>query len=288
MKKSKLVFWGFQTPCLLAFSLAILLPMAMGIYYSFTEWNGIGSNAVPNGLTNYVTIFTDDSQFLYSFRYTLVFSVAAVVLVNLLALGLALLVTQKFRGSNLFRSIFFLPNLIGGILVGFIWQFIFTDVFDGLGTLLSIPWLCNWLSTPQTATAGLLIVVVWQMSGYMMLIYIAQIQNIPDSLLEAASIDGATRFQRFWHVKLPMLTPAFTVGIFLTLANCFKLYDQNLTLTQGGPYNSSEMLTMNIYNTAFSMNKFGQAQAKGVVYLIVVAVITLTQLFFFKRREVEL
>ena len=204
------------------------------------------------------------------------------------AFAAALLVTQNIKGRNLFRSIYFMPNLVGGVLVGFAWQFILCDVFDSMGEMMGIDWLCDWLSTPATGFWGMVIVVVWQMSGYMMLIYIAQIQNIPENLLESAKIDGATSFQCFLRIKLPLMMPAFTIGLFLTLTNCFKLYDQNLTLTGGGPAKSTEMLTMDICNTAFSRNMYGLAQAKGIIFLIVVAVITVGQLMFTKSKEVEM
>lgn len=182
----------------------------------------------------------------------------------------------------------FLPNLIGGILLGFTWQFIFTQAFDSVGKALGIPWLQGWLSTPATAALGLLILVTWQLSGYMMIIYIAQIQNIPDSVMEAAQIDGANGWHRLTKIILPLVAPAFTIGLFLSLTNSFKMYDQNLSLTGGGPYHSTEMLAMNIYNSAFKFNQLGIAQAKAVLFLIVVAAISLTQLYLSKKREVEM
>ena len=220
--------------------------------------------------------------------FTILFVIVSVCSVNILAFGLAILVTQKAGGSNLFRSIYFMPNLVGGVLVGFTWQFIVKDVFDSIGQAFHLNFLCNWLSTQATGFWAMVIVVTWQMSGYMMLVYIAQIQNIPDNLLEAASIDGAGSIQQFIRIKLPLMMPAFTIGLFLTMTNCFKLYDQNLTLTNGGPSKSTEMLTMNIYNTAFVTNQYGQAQAKGIIFLIVVALITVSQLFATKKKEVEM
>lgn len=288
MKQSKLVFWGFLFPCLFAFTLTVVLPVIAGIGYSFTDWNGIGEEPQFIGIQNYISIFTDGKEFLSIFLYTLLFTLAAVALVNLLGFCLALLTTSGFKGTNLLRSIFFMPNLVGGILIGFVWQFIFTQVFNAVGNKLGLSFLKGWLSTPATATAAMLIVVVWQMAGYMMLIYIAQIQNIPTELLEAAEIDGATPFKRLRYVILPLMAPAFTIGLFLTLSNCFKLYDLNLTLTNGGPAGSSEMLAFNIVKTAFTINRLGLAQAKAVIFMIVVALITLTQLYFSKKREVEM
>lgn len=288
MKKSKKVFWIFLFPCLFTFSLTVLIPAVVCFSYSLTDWNGIGNKANFVGLENYINIFTNGEEFGKTFLYTLIFTIICVILVNLIAFGLGLLVTQKFIGRNVLRSIFFMPNLIGGILVGFVWQFIFTQVFNSIGKTFNLPFFNNWLSTAETATMALVIVVVWQMSGYMMLIYIAQLQNIPDSLLESAEIDGASALQRLFYIKLPLMAPAFTVGLFLTMSNCFKLYDQNLTLTNGGPSNSTEMVAMNIFKTAFTNNELGLAQAKAVIFLVIVALITLTQLYFNKKREVEM
>ena len=253
MRKSKKIFWLFLAPCLITFCIAVVIPTITGIYYSFTDWDGLHSNCDFVFLDNYISAF-HDIYFQNAFVFTFKFVIITVIAVNAVAFATAMLVTQNIKGKNLFRSIFFMPNLVGGVLVGFAWQFIFCDVFDSIGELLGINWLCDWLSTKSTGFWGLVILVVWQMSGYMMLIYIAQIQNIPENLLESARIDGASSFQCFWKIKLPLMMPAFTIGLFLTLTNCFKLYDQNLTLTGGGPAKSTEMLTMDICNTAFSRN----------------------------------
>ena len=181
-----------------------------------------------------------------------------------------------------------MPNLIGGILLGFTWQFIFVQAFGAIYNATGWGFFANWLSDTKTSFWGLLILVVWQLAGYMMVIYIAQIQNIPDSIVEAAEIDGASYLQRLKYIVLPLVAPAFTVGLFLSLTTCFKLYDQNLALTNGGPFNSTEMLALNIYNSAFKYNELGVAQAKAVVFLVAVAGIGLTQLYISKKREVEM
>ena len=186
------------------------------------------------------------------------------------------------------RGIFFMPNLIGGILLGFTWQFIFVQVFSALGKTFGIPALMGWLSNMQTGFAGLLIVQIWQLSGYMMIIYIAQLQSIPDSVLEAASLDGAVGFARLRTIVMPLMMPAFTIGLFLSISNTFKLFDQNVALTNGGPANSTQMIALNIYNTAFAENSFGLAQSKAVIFMIVVAVISLIQLNVTKSKEVEM
>ena len=260
MCKSKKIFWLFLAPCLITFCIAVVIPTITGIYYSFTDWDGLHSNCDFVFLDNYISAF-HDIYFQNAFVFTFKFVIITVIAVNAVAFATAMLVTQNIKGKNL---------------------------FDSIGELLGINWLCDWLSTKSTGFWGLVILVVWQMSGYMMLIYIAQIQNIPENLLESARIDGASSFQCFWKIKLPLMMPAFTIGLFLTLTNCFKLYDQNLTLTGGGPAKSTEMLTMDICNTAFSRNMYGMAQAKGIIFLVVVALITVSQLMFTKSKEVEM
>ncbi|WPC41565.1 sugar ABC transporter permease [Clostridium sp. JS66] len=288
MKKSKLSFCFFVGPILIAFLLVVIIPALLGIYYSFTDWNGIENKCRFIGIANYLQVFKKQSDFGTSFLFTLKFSIVSVILINFIGFALALLVTRGMRASSILRSIFFMPNMIGGLVLGFIWQFIFTKAFDAVGMKLGIEFLRGWLSTTATGFWGLVILMSWQMSGYMMVIYIAALQGIPENLKEAAKIDGANAFQTLIHVVIPLVAPAFTVGIFLTLSNSFKLYDQNLALTAGGPFNSTQMLALNIYDTAFVLNNFGVAQAKAVIFLITVAVITLTQLNFNKKREVEM
>lgn len=287
MKKSRLWFWLFVGPILLAFLTVVIVPMLRGFYFSFAEWNGISNSVDLVGFDNYLKAFKDE-EFINSFVFTAKFAAVSVVTINLFGFGLALLVTQGLKGSNIQRSIFFMPNLIGGLILGFVWQFIFTKAFDAFGSAYGIPFFEGWLSTTGTGFWGLVILMSWQMSGYMMIIYIAAIQSIPESLNEAAMIDGAGAWHRLINITIPMVMPAFTIGLFLSLSNAFKLFDQNLALTRGGPYGSTEMLALNIYQTAFARNQFGYAQAKAVLFLIAVAVITLTQIYFTKQREVEM
>lgn len=247
MKKSKKGFWLFIAPALIAFTMVQIIPTFMGIGYSFTDWDGISKTKHFVGLSNYITILTNDLQFRKAFVFTLLFSVCAVISVNVIGFALAMLVTQKIKGSNFLRGVFFMPNLIGGILLGF----------------------------------------TWQLSGYMMMIYIAQIQNIPDSVMEAAEIDGAIGWTKLKSIILPLMMPAFTIGLFLSISNAFKLFDQNLSLTGGGPANSTQMLALNIYNTAFGENRFGLAQSKAVIFMIVVMIISVIQLTITKKKEVE-
>ncbi|BCN30610.1 carbohydrate ABC transporter permease [Anaeromicropila herbilytica] len=283
MRRSKLGFWLFLAPCLIAFSVVELYPMLSGFYYSLTDWDGISATPKFIGLENFKNIFTNEKMFWSCFGFTAAFAICSVILINLVGFALALLVTKKFRGANLLRGVFFMPNLIGGLLLGFAWQFIFTKIFPAT----NIPFLQNWLTDKETGFAALLIVMVWQMSGYMMIIYIAALQNIPDNILEAAAIDGAGGFRRLKDITMPMVSQAFTIGIFLILSNSFKLFDQNLALTNGDPNHATEMLALNIYKTAFSANDMGMAQAKAIIFFISVAIISIIQLYFSKKREIE-
>lgn len=285
-KNKKMYYWAFVLPSLLAVFFVIVLPLILGIGTSLTDSDGY--NAAFIGLNNYRNLL-NDTQFLYSLRFTILFSFVAVILINLIGLGLALLVTQKLgKVTIFFRTIFFMPNLIGGIILGFIWQFIFIRAFAGLAEVTGLTFFSAWLANTTTGFWGLIIVFVWQMSGYIMIIYISFLANIPGELLEAGQIDGANKWQSFWRIKFPMLAPAFTVSLFLTLANAFKIYDVNLALTNGAPYGSTEMVAMNIYNTAFFQYRQGYAQAKAVVFFLLVAVISLTQVFLTRRKEVDL
>ncbi|MPM35803.1 sn-glycerol-3-phosphate transport system permease protein UgpA [bioreactor metagenome] len=279
-------FWLLLTPAFIALLIVLFIPLMTGTYYSLTDWNG---NTVGEfiGFDNYVRAFQDQG-FIDSLVFTAKFSVVSVVLINVIALILATLVTQKLgRWTTVFRTVFFMPNLIGGIILGFIWQFIFNKAFESIGDLTSIQFFKGWLDTPETGFWGLVILFVWQMSGYMMLIYISFLNNIPEEILEAANMDGASPMQTFIRIKLPMLMPAFTVTLFLTLSNAFKIYDQNLALTQGGPYNSTQMAAMNIYNEAFSMRNMGFAQSKAIIFLIIIVVISIIQISITRKKEIS-
>ena len=288
MKKSKIGFWAFVLPSFVFFVLVVVIPAVWGLAYSLTDWNGISKEIHFVGIQNYIQIFSQDGDFFHAFAFTAVFALAAVIGVNVVGFLLALLVTSKAKGTTFMRGAFFMPNLIGGILLGFTWQFIFVQAFGAIANATGWGFFANWLSDTKTSFWGLLILVIWQLAGYMMVIYIAQIQNIPDSIMEAAKIDGAGYLQRLKYIVLPLVAPAFTVGLFLSLTTCFKLYDQNLALTNGGPFNSTEMLALNIYNSAFKYNELGIAQAKAVVFLVAVAGSGLTQLYFSKKKEVEM
>lgn len=284
--KNGLFFWLFLAPVLIALIMVVVIPLLYGVYYSFTNWDGINT-PVFAGITNYIQLLGDEG-FRNALWFTTKFAVVSIVLINAIGLGLALLVTQKLKGSNIMRTVFFMPNLIGGLILGFIWQFVFIQGFDAIGQAVGTQTLQGWLSTTRTGFWGLVILTAWQMSGYIMIIYIAHLEGIPEDLVEAAQIDGANVFQRFRHVIFPLVAPAFTVSMFLTLSNSFKLYDQNLSLTGGAPYNSTQMVAMNIYNTAFLENKMAYAQSKALIFFIIIAVISLTQVYYNKKREVEM
>lgn len=284
--KNGLFFWLFLAPVLIALIMVVVIPLLYGVYYSFTNWDGINT-PVFAGITNYIQLLGDEG-FRNALWFTTKFAVVSIVLINAIGLGLALLVTQKLKGSNIMRTVFFMPNLIGGLILGFIWQFVFIQGFDAIGQAVGTEALQGWLSTTRTGFWGLVILTAWQMSGYIMIIYIAHLEGIPEDLVEAAQIDGANVFQRFRHIIFPLVAPAFTVSMFLTLSNSFKLYDQNLSLTGGAPYNSTQMVAMNIYNTAFLENKMAYAQSKALIFFIIIAVISLTQVYYNKKREVEM
>jgi raffinose/stachyose/melibiose transport system permease protein len=280
-------FIGFVGPVLAAFAVIVVVPFLWGIYFSLTRWNGIVKSEVAwRGPQNFIELLSDQT-FLQSFWFTAKFTVVAVILINLIGFLLALLVTQPLRSSNGLRTVFFMPNLIGGLILGFVWQFIFVKVFASIGDITGIQALKGWLATPETGFWGLEILMCWQMSGYVMIIYIAALLSIPRELIESAEIDGASTLARIRHITIPLVMPAFTVSLFLMLSNSFKLYDQNLSLTGGGPFRATEMLAMNIYNTAFVFDRMGMAQAKAVVFFIIVAGISLLQVRSTKRREVE-
>ncbi|MEI2355529.1 carbohydrate ABC transporter permease [Mesobacillus zeae] len=286
MRTRDLSYWLFLAPVLIALSLVVVVPLGLGVYYSFTDWNGIEVGSFV-GFENYINVFQDE-EFMAALWFTVKFSIVSIILINFFGLSLALIVTSKIKSSKLLRTIFFMPNLIGGLILGFIWQFIFMKVFDGIGTHFGIENLQGWLSTTETGFWGLVILMSWQMAGYIMVIYIAYLESVPTELIEAAEIDGASPFQRLVYIIFPLVAPAFTVSMFLTLSNTFKLYDQNLSLTGGGPYKSTQMVSMEIFKTAFVESELSYAQAKAVIFFLIVAVISLTQVYINKKREVEM
>lgn len=277
-KTLKRYFPIFVLPTLIAFSFAFIIPFVMGVYLSFCKFKTI-TNAQFVGLDNYIKIFAD-KDFVNAFGFTLKFSVVSIVTINVFAFILALALTRKIKGTNLFRTVFFMPNLIGGIILGYIWQQMINAVLLKYETTL--------VANPTYGFWGLIILMNWQMIGYMMIIYIAGLQNVPTDLIEAAEIDGATSLQTLFKVKIPMVMPSITICLFLTVSNSFKLFDQNLALTAGAPSKKTAMLALDIYNTFYGRSGFeGVGQAKAVLFFIVVAVIALGQLVLTRRKEVE-
>ena len=278
-KSIKKYFFIFAFPTLAAFAVSFLVPFIMGIYLSFTDFTTV-SNARFAGIGNYIKAFASDTGFVDSLWFTVRFTVVCVISVNLAAFFLALLLTRKIKGTNFFRTVFFMPNLIGGIVLGYIWNLIINGVLGYFGVDITF--------AAKYGFWGLVVLMNWQMIGYMMVIYIAGIQNIPRDLSEAAEIDGAGAFQKLRYVTVPMVMPAVTICTFLVLVNSFKLFDQNLALTAGAPGRETQMLALDIYNTFYARVGWqGVAQAKAVIFFIIVAVIAFLQLKITSKKEVE-
>jgi raffinose/stachyose/melibiose transport system permease protein len=292
------LFFLFLFPALFSFVVVIIIPFFIGIYYSFTDWSAMTVTTTSLiGLDNYRAVFTDIT-FLHSFLVTTLYAFLMMVIVNIFAFFMATLVTQGLKLTSFYRAGFFLPNLIGGIILGYIWQFIFNNVFPSFGGLVGNVWLQEnlFLANRWLALFAIIIVGTWQYAGYIMMIYVAAIQGIPPSLIEAAEIDGARYPQILRHIQLPLIAPAFTVTVFLTLVNAFKQFDVNYALTAGGPsgmfmgraINTNEFLALNIYNTAFSFRRLAEGQAKAVIFFVIITVIALIQVYFNKRKEIEM
>jgi len=280
--------WLFLGPVLLAFIIGFVWPFIQGIYLSFCEFRLV-SDAKLTGFGNYLKAFMD-SSFMHSFGYTALFAIVSLVLINVLAFAVAYALTQGIKGSNLFRTVFFMPNLIGGIVLGYIWSMIFDGILSHFGTSI--------LQNSTWGFWGLIILICWQQIGYMMIIYIAGLQAVPEDMLEAAKIDGASRWQTLFKVTIPNVMPSITICTFLSLTNGFKLFDQNLALTAGQPFiiqadgsviKTTEMLALNIYNTFYGQSSaaHGVAQAKAVLFFILVAALGLIQLAVTRKKEVQ-
>lgn len=269
------------------FITVVIVPFVIGISYSFISWDGIPANPKAFvGLSNYSRLMKD-TRFISSGWNTLVFTFFSLLLTNTMGLVMAMLVTTKLQVRNAARTMFFVPYLIGGLLLGFIWKFIFASPMVNLGESLGLENIFfNWLISKGHAMAALVIVNAWKMAGYIMIIFITGFQSIPTDLVEAASVDGANGRQRFFRITVPLLAPSITITTFMTLSNSFKIFDVNLSLTGGGPVNSTEMFAINIYNEIFKSSNFGYGQAKAIIFFVFVAIITLIQTYFNKKREV--
>ncbi len=275
--------WLFLGPMAAAFAIGFVWPFAQGIYLSFCNFRTTSDAkflGFDNLFKNYTKAF-DDPKFVSAFWFTALFAIVSLVLINVLAFIVAYLLTQGIKGSNLFRTVFFMPNLIGGIVLGYIWNMIFEGILSNFGKSI--------VRDPTWGFWGLIILMCWQQIGYMMIIYIAGLQAVPEDMLEAAKIDGATKTQTLFRVIIPNVMPSITICTFLSLTNGFKLFDQNLALTGGQPFHKTEMLALNIYNTFYGSNSsaHGMAQAKAVMFFILVASIGLVQLGITRKREVQ-
>jgi len=269
----------FVLPTLLAFTAFFIVPFLMGIGLSFTKFTVI-TNAKFVGFDNYIKAFTSDNEFLHALGFTSLFTVVSIITVNVFSFALALLLTRGIKGTNVFRSVFFMPNLIGGIVLGYIWNLLINGVLSKFDVDITF--------SAKYGFWGLVILTNWQLIGYMMVIYIAGLQNIPGDLIEAASIDGANPMTVLFKIKLPMVMPSITICTFLTLTNSFKMFDQNLALTAGAPERTTEMLALNIYNTFYGRIGWqGVGQAKAVVFFLIVALIAYIQLRLTNKKEVE-
>ena len=287
VKKHKKYFLIFVLPTLIAFAIGFIYPFFQGIYLSFCKFHTV-TDAKLIGFDNYVKAFQNEA-FIHSFWFTVLFVIVSIVLINLIAFAVAYILTLGIRGSNIFRTVFFVPNLIGGIILGYIWKLIFDGILHNYGTNLAL--------NSTYGFWGLVILMCWQQAGYMMSIYIAGFHSVPSDLYEAAKIDGANRRQLLTKVTIPMMAPSITICTFLTLTNSFKLFDQNLALTAGAPgvvtdggvtIKQTEMMALNIYNTFYSnANSRGVGQAEAVIFFVIVVVIALAQLYFTRKREVQ-
>lgn len=277
-KNIKKYFPIFVLPTLIAFLIAFVIPFVMGLYLSFCNFTTV-TNANFVGWANYARVF-ESKDFLQSLLFTVAFSVVAIVSINLFAFLLSLMLTRGFRGTNFFRTAFFMPNLIGGIVLGYIWQSMINGVLERYGVTM--------LMDAKYGFWGLVILMNWQMIGYIMVIYIAGLQNVSPDLIEAAKIDGASAFMTLFRIKIPLIMSSITICLFLTITNSFKMFDQNLALTAGGPSNKTAMMALDIYNTFYGKVGFeGVGQAKAVIFFLIVAVIGITQVVLSRRKEIE-
>lgn len=280
MKRNiKKYFPIFLLPIMIAFAFAFVIPFAMGVGLSFTEFTAV-TDAKWVGFQNYISAFSSSSDFLHALGFTALFTVVSVVTVNVFSFALALLLSRGIRGTNLFRSVFFMPNLIGGIVLGYIWNLLINAVLSSFGVDITYK--------AEYGFWGLVILTNWQLIGYMMVIYVAGLQNVPNDLIEAAQIDGASPAKTLFSVKIPMVMPSITICMFLTLTNSFKMFDQNLALTAGAPERETEMLALNIYNTFYGRVGWqGVGQAKAVIFFIIVGLLAFLQLKITSSKEVN-
>lgn len=280
-------FCMFALPGMFCFFAVVIVPFLYGVYLTLTDWNGVAEVKNFVGLKNFGGV-VKDAQFWTSLLLTFKYVIFVVIIVNVLAFGIAYLLTRGMKGENFFRAGFFTPNLIGGIVLGYIWQFVFSRVFVNIGE--STGWSLfevSWLSEPTKAFIALVAVSVWQLSGYMILIYVAGFMGLSEDVMEAASIDGASGFVKLKNIIMPLMMSSITICLFLTLSRAFMVYDVNLSLTAGAPYGTTEMAAMHVYEKAFTSRQFGVGQAEALILFIIVAVISGLQVYLTKKQEVE-
>jgi raffinose/stachyose/melibiose transport system permease protein len=286
MKYKVSQFLMFAGPAAILFCAVVLIPFVYGFYLTFTSWDGIAKSKPFVAFANYAAAFQDGDYWVALGR-TAIYTVISVVLVNIVAFLLAYLVTSGVKGQNFFRAGFFIPNLIGGIVLGYVWKFVFNRAFVAIGSALSGGNVASPLSTTGGAMFCLILVTVWQYAGYMMLIYVAGFMSVSADLKEAALIDGATGWQAMKNVTIPLMRSSFVTCIFLSITRCFVIYDVNLSLTKGEPFNSSVMAAMHVYNQAFVYKNYGEGQAEALILFVICAVVGITQVMIGKRGEVE-
>jgi raffinose/stachyose/melibiose transport system permease protein len=296
MKNNKPIKWKewienvlFTIPAIILVTVMMYIPFVMSGYYSLTEWNGISKDPVFIGLSNFKTIFASGSDYISSLWFTIKYTIGFVVFVNVIALALAVALTQKFRFVNVLRGVFFVPYIMSMTIVGFIWKFIFTQGFARLYDMTGWNfWNNSFLGDPKLAFYSVVFVGVWQALGFYIVLYIAGLQAVPADVLEAATVDGANKWQKFFKVTLPLLGPSFTTCIFMSLTNSLKVFDIILALTKGGPGASTYSVTMQIYKEAFTNNHYGLGSAESIVYFVFVLVVTQLVLKIFSSKEVDL
>ena len=284
--KGLIRFGIFAAIPLAIFALVLIVPFARGIFLTFTNWDGFEFDSFV-GFENYA-LSIEDEAFWDAMWMTFGYVFASLILVNLVGFGLALLVTIPMRAANIYRTFFFVPNLIGGVILGLIWQFIFGQALPSISELFSLPFFNdNWLLSPTTAFWAMVIVTVWQMGGYMMIIYVTGLMSIEKDVLEAAVIDGASALRTLLSIKIPLMASAFTISMFLTIRNSFMAYDLNLALTGGGPYRTTELISLHVFKEAFGFGNFATGQSQAVMMFLVIAAAALTQVVLSKRSEVQ-
>jgi raffinose/stachyose/melibiose transport system permease protein len=282
--KQFLMFAGVTT---FIFCAVVIVPFIYGLYLTFTSWDGVSKTKPFVGLTNYINTFAD-AAYWQALGRTFFYSIIAVILVNVVAFILAFLVTSGVKGQNFFRAGFFVPNLIGGIVLGYIWKFVFNRALVAIGESIGSKFLStSLLSTTGGAMFCLIVVSVWQYAGYMMLIYVAGFMSVSEDVIEAAKIDGCTNMQTITHISVPLMVSSFVQCLFLTITRCFMVYDVNLSLTNGEPYGSSVLAAMHVYNTAFTYKNYGTGQAEALILFVVCAIVGVLQVYIGKKAEVS-